>query len=193
MPESQEGDYRPISEIRARVEEDVKQKFPWMDGRTKDLQIEVETFEQIDSNEITSERATQLLETDEKYWREKANQDLAKLGENKISDVSFNIWSRLQDALKSAKGDVSPQYAIDYFRNRAAECRLTAQGIENIMNGKEPLLTKEDEKDVPQLFQRVFNMSQNLPTRYKAAENYDTAARIFENKLNLEEAEISNH
>lgn len=175
MPEGLNG-LTPIVETRRTAEQEVLSKFPWMKGDEKELQVQIYTFEAVDKSQITRELATELLEVRERFFRELANQELADGKDGPGAEIYFNVWSEIDDALKGAKGKAPVSSTIDYFRQSASRERKTAESIMRELNGDEPTRLS----DSSQLFERISLISKNLPKREKAAENYDTAARLFE-------------
>lgn len=175
----------PIGKVRAEVDRETSAIFPSMRGLERDCQVAVRTLERVDGRTITIELAINMLKASEKFYRELANQELADMSPDKGVSVYFDIWSELDDALKGAIGQGPIAPTIEYLRRRASSRRKFAKMGGEILRGDSPLQLK----DTKELFDSVLQMGKSVSIYRKAAENYDTAARLFENRVNFQDIE----
>jgi hypothetical protein len=188
---------RSTEEIRAAKTEEVKKIFPWMEGIEKDNEIEIRTFKSLDSEQITEAYLINFLEIREKAKRENANRLMTEHNGTSTAEDAYQEWSDVFDALNGARGNEPVSKTIDYFRKQASYQRSLADGLYKQLNNPEPI-------SIPQgltfLSPEVISQSQKqdvlnelgqvtLLEQEKAAKNYDTAARIFENRVNFQVAE----
>lgn len=172
-----------IAQTRKQIEKKVNATFTEMSLQERQAEIERETLESLNPNQLSIEFLTNFVRVQEECLREKANKDLVDYEGSLWAESSFNTWSELHAALKGAKGEGPVSATIDYFRGQASIQREIAQMIVRQLSSKDSISINSFRS--PELFEFINKKSLSIPKFEKAAENYDTAARLFENKVNF--------
>ncbi|HUC94488.1 MAG TPA: hypothetical protein VMR19_00585 [Candidatus Saccharimonadales bacterium] len=167
-----------VQQTRAWATKNVETRFPYLKGDEKTLSIEGETLRNLNKEFITREFLINYLKISENFWRERANQDLSDYEGGIGAESSFRIWNEHFDALNGAFGKGKVSDTIDFFRKEASQARRTAEDIRKELSGEAPV---EASKNTA-LFEHIRLIDINKATQQKAAENFDTAARLFENQ-----------
>src|SRR3990170_3936643 len=91
-----------LADIRVRKEKILSSVYK--DPRELSYQVDWEVFIAAEPEQITRELVTNVLKGREYTDREEANKSLAKDADGWIAAWRFNVWSKVDDALKGATG-----------------------------------------------------------------------------------------
>ncbi len=168
----------PIQELRKKAEEKYE-------GTTEPLakktQIEWSIFCGLESHQITQELTVNWIKTEEAYYKERANQELASNDVDINTVHYFETWEKHHDALLGATGKGPVSKTIEVLRDSAKSWEDMAT--------KNRIKLNEGGPFGENIAFSITTAQNQIPRWEKISSNLNTAARLFENEPKLTVAE----
>jgi len=164
-----------------------------LQGLKRNAQDELRAFTQLEADQVTPEKTVRLLSAHEAYLRKEVlREDEAKKVNPLIIPGGIDYraeWQESMGALRGATGKGPVSETVRFLKVEAARYKSEAGIIrEKFLGGR---LIENRPLAVAEAFQDIADQSQRAIQWEKAANNLETAARLFENLESLSSFKVS--
>ena len=180
-------------EKETKIDLTPKEKGKDLQGLKREAQDELRAFTQLEADQVTPEKTVRLISAHEAYLRKEVlREDEARKANPLASpgDVDYRAeWQDSMDALRGATGKGPVSETVRFLKVEAARYKSEAGIIrEKFLGGR---LIENRPLAVAEAFQDIADQSQRAIQWEKAANNLETAARLFENLESLSSFKVS--
>ena len=185
----------PQSQVEKETKIDLtpKEKGKDLQGLKREAQDELQAFTQLEADQVTPEKTVRLISAHEAYLRKEVLREDEARKANPLArpgDVDYRAeWQESMDALRGATGKGPVSETVRFLKVGAARYKGEADTIrEKFLGGR---LIENRPLAVAEAFQDIADQSQRAIQLERAANNLETAARLFENLENLSSFKVS--
>ena len=180
-------------EKETKIDPTPKEKEKDLQGLKREAQDELRAFTQLEPDQVTPEKTVKLLSAHEAYLRKEVSREQEEARRNPLArpgDVDYRAeWQESMDALRGATGKGPVSETVRFLKVGAARYKGEADTIrEKFLGGR---LIENRPSAVLEAFQDIADQSQRAIQLERAANNLETAARLFENLENLSSLKVS--
>jgi len=186
---------RPQSQVEkeTKIGATPEEKEKDLQGLKRGAQDELRAFTQLETGQVTPEKTVKLLSAHEAYLRKEVSREQEEARKNPLArpgDVDYRAeWQESMDALRGATGKGPVSETVRFLKVGAARYKSEADTIrEKFLGGR---LIENRPLAVAEAFQNIADQSQQAIQWERAANNLETAARLFENLENLSSFKVS--
>lgn len=181
-----EGDQSQTGK-EAKIDLTQEEKEKEIRGLKRERQDEIRTFTQTEPDQITPEKTVRLLSAHEAYLRKEVLRERDEAKKNPLAspgEINYQSeWEKSIGALRGATGEGNISDTVRFLKVEAARYKSEAEVTrEKFAGGK---VVEGKPLAVAAAFQDIADRSQQAIQLEKAAQNLETAARLFENLENL--------